>query len=84
MDMEYQLILKIPLALITILEVLIAANIARQLYYKLRVDSLIDDRDKYRPKIAHSAYVVINSFWVSPTIAALLQTMVKYHCTYDS
>uniref|UniRef100_A0A915B743 Uncharacterized protein n=1 Tax=Parascaris univalens TaxID=6257 RepID=A0A915B743_PARUN len=71
-------------------------NIARQLYYKLRVDSLIDDRDKYRklakstlylicgtgvnffifdvalaiydlvassPKIAHSAYVVINSFW---------------------
>lgn len=48
MDMEYQLILKIPLALITILEVLIATNIARQLYYKLRDDSLIDDRDKYR------------------------------------
>ncbi|KHN79030.1 Parathyroid hormone/parathyroid hormone-related peptide receptor [Toxocara canis] len=96
MDMEYQLILKIPLTLITLLEVLITLNIARQLYYKLKDDSVVDHSDKYRklakstlylicgtgvnffifdvaltvydlfalsPKIAHSAYVVINSFW---------------------
>ncbi|VDM44889.1 unnamed protein product [Toxocara canis] len=48
MDMEYQLILKIPLTLITLLEVLITLNIARQLYYKLKDDSVVDHSDKYR------------------------------------